>query len=130
MKNAERRKKVRFSPERLTFVAVRPDFVKLGKLSNISKSGLCFHYMAQSGSQGDQIDSVASVEVDMFLSNNGYYLRGIPCRMIYDMEKKKETTFPIGIEYRRCGLKFGKLTKKQFDQLAVYITDHTEGAVQ
>jgi len=128
MKSAERRKKERLSPKKLTFVAVRPDFVKLGKLSNISNRGLCFQYMAQSGSQDDQEGTVSSVEVDMFLSNNGYYLRGIPCRTVYDVETKKGTTFPIGMEYRHCGLRFGKLTKKQGDQLSLYIKDHTKGA--
>ena len=123
MKNNERREHARLRPKKLTFVALRPDFIKLGKIIDISKGGLCFQYMAKE----DQDDGNTSLSVDMFISDNGYYLPGIPCRLIRDIKMEEGMTFPIGLEYRLCGLQFGKLKKEQRSQLDHYLKDHTAG---
>ena len=122
--NAERREIKRSRPRDLTFVAVRSKSAKLGKLLDISREGLCFQYMAESGVQGDQGQNMTPLEIDMFLSNKRYHLTNLPCKLVYDTETAEGTTFLIGLEYRRCGLKFGKLIEKQTDQLKLYLKSH------
>lgn len=118
--NAERRRNVRLRPENLTFVAVRPKFAKLGKLLDISSSGLCFQYMYKK----DQNGGKALFKIDIFINENGYYLLRVPCKVIYDIEIKEEMVFTIELELRRCGLKFENLTKDQVEQLGLYLKNH------
>jgi len=117
----ERRVKERRQPKATTFVALRPEFVKLGKLMDISSSGLCFEYIAK----GDVDQGPDTMELDMFISGNGYYLPNVPCRLAYDVRTEKEMTFMAGLEYRRCGLQFARLSEKQMDQLEYFLQNHT-----
>ena len=121
-RSAERRESVRLRPKEATFVALRPEFVKLGKLLDINRSGLCFQYI----SKGDSVDVSLSHHIDMFVGNNGYYLPNVPCKMIYDEKIKRNMTVVMGLEYRRCGLKFDPLSRQQMVQLELYLKEHTE----
>ena len=123
--NTERRENVRVRPKDPTYVALRPKFAKLGRLLDISQTGLCFQYMSESKDKGDQVATPVSLEIDIFISNNGYYLPSLPCRLIYDTEVKDRKKLPSGLEDRRCGLHFGRLVKKQTDELTLYLKDHT-----
>ena len=120
MMNPERRRNARLRPRDLTFVAVRPEFTKLGKLLNISSGGLCFQYMDEQ----DQIGHGALFKVEIFISQNGYYLPRVPCKVIYDARIKKGMVFTKGLEHRRCGLRFKDLTEEQTDKLEFYLKNH------
>lgn len=123
--NTERRKFVRVRPKDPTYVALRPKFAKLGRLLDISQNGLSFQYISASKGKADQRANVVSLEIDLFISNNGYYLPSLPCRLAYDAEVKGKKALPIGLEDRRCGLQFGRLVKTQADELIRYLKDHT-----
>ena len=45
--DSDRREKLRYRPKDATFIALRPNFVKLGKLLDINRSGLCFQYISR-----------------------------------------------------------------------------------
>ena len=120
--DSERREKLRFRPKEATFVALRPNFVKLGKLLDINRSGLCFQYI----SRKDTTEETVSVDIDMFISSNGYYLPNVTCLLIYDEKIKKDSTHFIDLEYRRCGLQFDQLTRRQAEMLELYLQQHTE----
>ena len=121
--NAERRRTLRLHPKEPTFVVMRPEFSKSGKILDISRGGLCFQYLFKSNpSEGGAV----SVKIDIFIINNGYYLPKVPCKLIYDVEKKEATSFSISLEIRRCGLQFGELSKEQNRQLELYLNKHTQ----
>lgn len=120
--DSERREKLRFRPKEATFVALRPNFVKLGKLLDINRDGLCFQYI----SRKDTIKETVSVDIDMFISSNGYYLPNVTCLLIYDEKIKNDSTHFIDLEYRRCGLQFDQLTRRQTELLELYLQQHTE----
>jgi len=122
MRDAERREKERFRPKKKTFIAIKPQFVKLGKILDISASGLCFQYLVKN----DQIGDTTSLQADIFMSDNGYYLPDVSCKLVWDAEME-EMTFPIGFQSRRCGLQFTSLTKSQRDELDRYLQEHTAG---
>ena len=116
---------MRLRPKDLTFVAVRPKFAKLGRLLDINRRGLCFQYMVESRAEGDLAGSTVSLEIDIFIKNNEYYLPSLLCKLIYDAKMKDGMIFPLGLEYRRCGLKFRKPEKKQIDQLELFLKNQT-----
>ena len=121
MKDAERREKERFRPKKRTFVVFKPQFLKLGKVLDISASGLCFQYLAKE----DQAGEAPAIEADIFMSDNGYYLPDVSCKLVWDTEAKEKMTFPIGFQSRHCGLQFLKLTKEQQNKLEHYLQVHT-----
>jgi hypothetical protein len=122
--NIERRRSVRLTPKEPTFVAVRPEFSRSGELLDISRGGLCFQYLRKLN-PGE--DMVTPLKIDIFIINNGYYLPKVPCTLVHDMEDTKGARlFPMRLEFRRCGLQFGKLSHEQTKQVELYLTEHTE----
>ena len=121
--NTERRRNVRLNPKELTFVVLRPEFSKSGELLDISRGGLCFQYLHKPN-PGRDVET--SLKIDIFIINNGYYLPKVPCTLVYDVEKKGTTLFPMSFEFRRCGLQFGELSHEQTRQVELYLSHHTE----
>jgi len=124
--NAERRRNIRLNPKELTFIVVRPEFSKSGELLDISRGGLCFKYLYLCKLNPGR-DAVKPLKIDIFIINNGYYLPKVPCTLIYDVETEKTELFPMNLEFRRCGLQFGKLSEKQVTQMELYLSHHAEG---
>ena len=120
----ERRESLRLRPRLDTFVALRPEFSTLGKLLDINTSGLCFQYITKQA----PVDTPEALNIDMFDDTDGYYLPNIPCRMVYDEKSKTDMTYVMGLEYRRCGLRFGRLSPEQKEQLDRYLQEHTKEA--
>jgi len=121
----ERREDLRMRPKKMTYIALRPDFSKLGKIQDISMGGLCFQYMAKENQNGDS----ENFEIDIFISEDGYYLPSVPCKLVYEKKMKKAVSHPVSLEYRLCGLQFEKLSGGQARQLTHYLTNHTSGVV-
>jgi len=120
----ERRKDVRMKPNELTFVALRPDFSRLGKVIDISRGGICFQYMVP-----ENHDALTeALWVDVFLSTSSYYVPSVPCQLVYE-RRHQPGAFPIGMEYRQCGIRFADLTADQSAQLSFYLANHTAGRV-
>jgi hypothetical protein len=120
--NTERRRNARVSPKELTFVVVRPEFLRSGELLDISRGGLCFQYLRKSN-PGE--DVAKSLKIDIFIINNDYYLPKVPCTQIYDVEAEKAALFPMSLEFRRCGLQFEELSAKQTGQVELYLSHYT-----
>ena len=122
--NTERRRNARVSPKEVTFVAVRPEFSKSGEMLDISRGGLRFQYLRRLNHEENM---KTFLKIDIFIINNGYYLPKVPCTLIYDVEEEKgPALFPMRLESRHCGLKFGKLSHEQTRQVELYLSQHTE----
>jgi len=121
----ERREKERLVPGDTTFVALRPDFVNLGKILDISRGGLCFQYMTT----GDMKLGAGSMEIDIFRTNNGYYVPSVPCKIVYEREAPRGESIFTGMKNRRCGVKFGHLTREQTDMVELYLRKNTRDTV-
>ncbi|UCG63842.1 MAG: PilZ domain-containing protein [Deltaproteobacteria bacterium] len=119
--NTERRKTVRFLPRTEAYVALRPDFTKLGRLINISRGGLAFRYLAH------QRQEQAPTHLDLFTSNDGFHLSRLACRVIYDIRFPENEKSSKLFEHRRCGMKFGEVTEVQATQLEFYLKNHVAG---
>ena len=73
----------------------------IGKLENISKNGLAFHYTPLGGkeAESDTIDIMA-------MDPARFYLPGLVCRKIYDISALDQDQSFTGSATRLCGLKF------------------------
>ena len=112
---------MRFLPQTETFVALRPQFTKLGKLIDISRGGLAFRYI------GPKEESRGPTHLDLFTGNNGFYLSRLSCKVIYDTSLVKKKTSSPRLEQRRCALEFGEATEAQAAQLELYLANHVAG---
>lgn len=109
-------------PVSTTFVAVRPEFARLGKLLDINIEGLCFQYM-QRGEIPKQ-NCLSEFEVDMFINNNGFYVQGISCERVYDEEIKNVGILTSDIRIRRCGVRFVDLSQRHVEQIELYLKNY------
>jgi len=113
-----RRKHERFLAQEDAFVELRDHRGKIGKIIEVSKGGLAFHYI----DIGDRPKE--SLELDIFLKKTGFRLEKLPAETVSDVEITK--TIHQGITtIRRHGVKFGKLTKSQKSRLEYFIRHFT-----
>lgn len=124
--NVERRVNARLRPMRMTYVALRPDFIKLGRLLDISLDGLSFQYIAYD----DQSEDTTFFNIDLFMNKYSYHLKTVPCKRIYDTANNDGMVFAKRLELRRCGLQFKKLTETQVLLLKYYLTNYTDASLR
>ena len=126
MAQKDRRRAVRFLPRKSTFVALRPEFIRLGKVMDISSSGLRFQYLISEDKQMEK----GRVALDLFVGSEGYYLPDIPCETVYERKLEQHGSDAMGLEQRQCGLEFRALNQDQADKLNIFLRHHTSGVEQ
>lgn len=116
----ERRKNRRLRVPRDAFVALRPDYVALGQITDVSMNGLCFRGIAW------QDPSHTLFELDIFLAGRPFYLYKVPFTTIWAI---KENSAPLlsSIAMRQTGVRFGKLSPAQISQLKYFIDNYAVG---
>ena len=120
---SEKRKYTRISTKDDAYAAFGTHFKKVGKLIDISIGGLSFTYIYKF-EDCDQYNS----RVTIFISNNGFYLPDLDCKLIYDLPIQSNNSTPyLNIPFRinRCGLQFATLTDYQLDRLEFFINHYT-----
>ena len=117
----ERRKFTRFRAQDDAFAALRGDYSKVGKIYDISLNGLAFRYLAE------KVCDDEFTHVDIFLSNNGFHLSGVPCAVVYD--QKEFTSNSHSVSAYRCGLQFEPLRGEQQVKLEFFLNSHTIGKI-
>jgi hypothetical protein len=116
----ERRSAQRFIPVNDTYLVIRPTFQILGRLKDISSTGLAFEYIPF-----DSRSNLSSVEVDVFSSEGiKIHLSYLPVEVVYDIKVEKVSF--VGLETRRCGVKYGSLTDRQTDTLQTILQNCTQ----
>ncbi|MCP4111686.1 MAG: PilZ domain-containing protein [Desulfobacteraceae bacterium] len=120
----DKRKFSRFLAQHNAFVALGHSFARVGKVKNISRGGLTFEYVSDNNSEGD------ASQLYVFLSEHGFHLSDIPCKIVYDI--------PVGSPYvyktfnqtfitKRCGVVFGNIPNHKKSQLDFFLKNHTTG---
>jgi hypothetical protein len=96
----------------------RPHFSNLGKVKDINIGGLALEYVL------NETKITGFSEIDIFLTDDFFYLRRIPSKTIYDREIDEESR---SVKTRRCGLQFGDLTPTRKSQLEYFLQNYTSG---
>lgn len=110
----ERRESPRFEVKDNVYLTFRPNFDRIGRVKDISTSGAAFEYVQYSA-----LTNITEVEVDIFSQSKEFHWPKIPCKVVYDRRVEKYVSFE-GIETRRCGLKFTKLSEQQLSELTYF----------
>ena len=89
----------------------------IGKLKNISKSGLAFCYtpVGDEKAESDTIDVMATGPAR-------FYLSGLDCRKVYDISTLAEDQNFTGAETRLCGMEFVRIEAEQ--KLAFFLRNY------
>jgi hypothetical protein len=118
---AEKRQHERYELKDRVFITIRPQFDRIGWLTDISKGGVSFEYLTVQ----DYSTLTENVYVDIFSSPREYDLSSLPCKLIYDTPVNKEKGFMESIETRRCGMAFGGMSQQQAIHLDLIMSQHT-----
>jgi PilZ domain len=110
----ERRSNERYQVQQGVYALLKNGSSKLGQIKNISTGGLAFMYINHEEQIGEPI------EVDIFISGNGYFLKGIPCKKISDIHVDNFVPFST-FEMRQLGVQFGEMSQGQASQLDAFI---------
>ncbi len=111
----ERRQYSRYAAVEGLFLAFRPDFQKIGRISDVSQGGVAVEYTSE-----NRLDPATMVEVDIFTSPRGIHLSRVPCQIVYDYQLRDMPSL-MGLETRRCGLRFKHLNEDQFRQIGTLL---------
>ena len=105
---AERRQHRRYSVRNDGIEIFSRETKLVGKLENISKSGLAFCYtpVGDEKAESDTIDVMATGPAR-------FYLSGLVCRMVYDISVLDEDQTFTGAETRLCGMEFVRIEAEQ-----------------
>lgn len=115
----EKREFTRFKIKDLSFALLKSSFYEeLGEIIDISKGGLAFQYLVGE----NQIKE--SVELDIILAYNDFYIKKLPCKTISDFDIINEIYFS-SLKMRRHSIKFGELDNNQISELDYFIKQHT-----
>jgi hypothetical protein len=119
----DRRQSTRYATNSDFFLAFWPSLDRVGKLRDVSDSGVAFEYAVF-----DVKDEVMDVEVDIFASRPSHLmLRRVPCKVVYDI--KLERPSMVGIETRRCGLRFENLSQQHTELLKILLSKYVSNAL-
>ena len=121
--SSERRSQDRFQVQDGAYAVLRPQFIQLGPIIDINQEGLAFRYPVIGGIAND------SIELDIFLMGDGFYLERVPFKAISDRKLAKKKTNG-SVPMRRCGVKFGELKPAQLSQLEHFMRNHTADEAQ
>ena len=70
------------------------------------------------------------ITADIFVRGSRFHIRGIPCRVVYDIIAPEDRpAYSVSASIRRCGLKFDSLTEDQEEQIKLFLKNHTIGAL-
>lgn len=113
---AERRRSSRYRVRGDVFVRFkyRPEII--GRVSDFSTAGISFEYGAMDPIERICIAEIPWVKIDVFTwKPELLLLANLACKVVYDIEIVRPTF--LGIETRRCGLRFDALSPLQTGQL-------------
>jgi len=118
----EKRKHLRFQAKDDAYASL--GYTKVGKLKDISISGLAFTYIEQTENSVQEFSKVA-----IFTSDNKFYLPDLSCRLIYDFpvdENNNIQYFKKAYRKKRCGVQFVATTETQLEKLKLFINHQLE----
>jgi PilZ domain len=109
----ERRKHGRLKGKEVALVSLGAEIKRMWHLIDISKGGLAFRYLG--GMEDPQLFS----ELVLLTKEASFCLEKIPFTVVADCEMNGR--FLSSYTFRRCGVRFGKLTTEQSSQLQHFI---------
>ena len=124
-KGAERRRHERYELKDRIFITFRPQFDRIGWITDISKGGVSLEYSTIQ----EYSALTEKVSVDIFSSPRKFDLSNLPCQLVYDARVDRGKGFVETIETRRCGLVFESLSEHQATQIEAVLSECARGGL-
>jgi hypothetical protein len=119
----DRRKDKRFRVNAGGFARLRSKPAKLGKIIDISRTGLALNYIDRYGQLG------YSSELDLlFTDDDAFFIDRVSFKIISDVEISSVPP-PKTLKIKRMGLHFEELTDQQFTLLEFFIRDYSKDEI-
>jgi hypothetical protein len=107
----------RFCVPRSSFVALGPNFNRVGQIISIGVDGLEFIHTPATDLSNKLF------EIDIFMSGSDFYMEKVPCETVSDLKTYES---PMG-SLRQCVVQFGDLTHDQASQLEFLVQNYSTG---
>lgn len=120
----EQRECIRLLPKSNAFAALGCGITLVGKICDISKSGLAFEHIANIDLKQDEPKAI-----DIFIAGGDFYLPDIRCIGVYDIPLNPEYNLNSFFIQKRCGVKFAVLTDEQLKELEHFLKNHTSAVI-
>ncbi len=117
-----RRKDKRFRVNAGGFARLRSKPAKLGKIIDISRTGLALNYIDRYRQLGD------SSELDLLFADDAFFIDRVSFKIISDVEISSVPP-PKTLKIKRIGLHFEELTDQQSTLLEFFIRDYTKDEI-
>jgi hypothetical protein len=105
------------------FAALSKEYDRVGKIIDISLGGLAFEYL-----YNERHLSEGLTKINIFLTNNGFHLPNLTCRIICDHPKRSSIENDIcTLQKNTCAVQFISLSAFQIDRLDFFIKNYTKG---
>ncbi|GBC61114.1 hypothetical protein DENIS_2074 [Desulfonema ishimotonii] len=114
----ERRKINRFLSRGQAFALLRGRHPIVGRIRDISPSGLSFQYLTDFLAEEDSEEDSEEAEVSIFREH--FHLNNISCTVVYDITDY--TFLDFRITKKRCGIKFIRVTPSQFSRIRYFMS--------
>jgi hypothetical protein len=114
---ADRRRHERFRLKGKALAYYRTHSPKIGEIMDIGSGGLAFSYMGSSELPN------STFELEIMFPDRTDYLDALPCKAVSDLVVDGGTG-QCAAGTRRCGVRFGDLTKDQKSKLASLIENY------
>jgi c-di-GMP-binding flagellar brake protein YcgR len=119
-KGAERRRHERYELKEQVFITFRPEFNRIGWITDISKGGVALQFSAVQ----DYSELPENIHADIFGFPQGFNLPNVRCKLVYDIHDRG-----LGfIGTRRCGLAFDEMSgylESKLDSILTQFADST-----
>ncbi|MFO7761155.1 MAG: hypothetical protein R6V20_06050 [Desulfobia sp.] len=111
----------RFPMQDKTYAILRQPANKIGKILDISRSGMSFTYLSTNGEL-----SKPTRGIDLLAEDEGIFVENLPFRSVSDNMVKHSQPFRQ-ITIRRHSIKFENLTEKKLTSIEAFIEKYSLG---
>ncbi len=122
---SERRKEQRFkvNEQAIAVLKVGNNFSRLGRIVDVSLSGLAFDYLLMDGvpQQLKRDDEVGEISMNIITEDGHMVLVGAAVQPVNDRLLQREERFFASVPTSRCAVHFNSLSAAQGEQLGEFI---------
>ena len=125
--DADKRKDARYVAQENVIVALQNGGTTVGKVRDVSKGGLSFEYIIY-----DEDSNAKSMGRDIFIFVDGFSIRRVPCRVVYDIpvaEPESDDLYITPLATKRCGVQFETLSGEHKEKLEFLLQTYTKPVV-
>ncbi|MBU4319093.1 MAG: hypothetical protein KKF30_17695 [Proteobacteria bacterium] len=115
-----------FDTKEDVFAVILPDQKKLGRIKEISSNGIIFQYFHDRPDEDEPEKALSAddYKVDIFIRQNGYFMRNLPIHHVYETTAANAPSF-CRLPMRMVKIRFAELDPSQKEKLTYLATRYS-----